>query len=39
MERHDRIREFREQRLIRLEMKIDALLDKHDRIDSQFKKH
>lgn len=29
MERHDRIREVREQRLIRLEMKIDALLDRH----------
>lgn len=29
MERHDRIRELREQRLIRLEMKIDALFDRH----------
>jgi hypothetical protein len=29
MERRDRIREVREQRLIRLEMKIDALLDRH----------
>jgi hypothetical protein len=29
MERHDRIREVHEQRLIRLEMKIDALLDRH----------
>jgi hypothetical protein len=29
MERRDRIREIREQRLIRLEMKIDALLDRN----------
>jgi hypothetical protein len=35
MERLDRKREVREQRLIRLEMKIDTLLGKHEHVDSQ----
>jgi len=35
-ERWDERRKLRAQRLIRLEMKIDALLDKHERIDSNF---
>jgi hypothetical protein len=35
-ERFEEAKSIREQRLIRLEMKIDALLDKHERIDSNF---
>ncbi len=37
MERFDRKREIREQRLIRIEMKIDALLDKQDDVESQLR--
>jgi hypothetical protein len=35
LERHDRIREVREQRLIRLEMKMNALMDSQSRIASK----
>jgi hypothetical protein len=35
-ERWAEMRKLRAQRLIRLEMKIDVLLDKHERIDSNF---
>lgn len=34
--RRDKATSIREERLIRLEMKIDALLDKHERIESNF---
>jgi hypothetical protein len=36
-ERYEEAKSMREQRLIRLEMKIDTLLDKQDDVDSQLK--